>query len=765
MNSSLAAELVCCLIGGCAFCSALLPALGQEVRMGDCLLFMVVDLSILFLLSRRWWITPSLIAALLLIGSAVIRWFHLWEPLSEYVQGFIEWYKAAYPYTLPYSVNGSQFLVHLAFSFPVALVFYLYFRKLPFLPVWVLLSGALLLWMYFSAADNLLTVAAMLLIVCIVLISRANAGSINRRLKLSESIPTAAMQLTALAMAPLIVLFSFVLGPKEDGAWQSQALVNFVSDLQDAISFYGDGSSGYGSFGLGYAGLAPNNPVLGGDIEPDNRAVMQVKTSTPMLMAGAVYDGYNGWTWYDSGALGRFRFTSPLWRGKLREVFAIDKPSGRTARLYSDISKTAYLEVSMSVRSRSLFGGGKPERLELRSGDNSGVYFNAQGELFLTDQPSHAMYYTLRTRIFDRENADFDEKMRSLIQTAANSKDDEYEDICLTCLSVSETVEPFVIELAEEITADCETPYDKALALEHWLNENCRYTKTPGEPPEDRDFVSAFLETREGYCTYFASAMTVMARIVGLPARLVTGYGLKQADSRPDTTSYAATNATAHAWTQIYFYGVGWVNFDSTGWEFYEPVERDIPLPKNTETPVTPIVPELPEPEPELPEPEDAQPSVTPHAKKNQSGKITLLILCCDLAALLIFMLVRFILLFFRVETFYRRLNRHYPDNSVRADVCYRQILKQLVFLGLEMEASDTISSFCARVDEALRGDAEYESLQSVCKPVLLSRFARRRPRDMEIRKMCDYYILLERRLRKTLGVKNYILHRMFLGK
>ncbi len=766
-SGSLVAELICCLLGTAAFCSALLPALGQEVSMMECMLFALVDISIIFLLSRRWWITPALIVLIALAGAVAIRFFHVWEPAVKYVEGFIEWYDAAYPYTLPYSENGSQFLVHLAFSFPVTLVLYIYFRRLPFLPVWVLLSGALLVWMYLTKAEGFMAVAALLLMAGIVLIARTNAGSINRKLGSGEKIPTAAMQLTALALAPLVVLFSFALGPKEDGAWQSQGLVNLVEDVQDAMSFYGDGTSGVGSFDLSYSGLAPYGATLGGDVDPNNRTVMRVKTSTPVLLQGAAYDTYNGWGWYDSEAVGRFRFSSPLWRGKRRQVFAVGKPSSnKAADLYAKVCRNAYLEVSMAVRFTSLFTAGKPEGLVLRNGDDTDVYFNNQGELFLPDMPDVTLYYELRTRCFDREAEGFDDNMRALLEIAAASKDKDWDEICRTCLTVSESVEPFVAELVEEITADCLTPYDKALALEAWLTDNCTYTKTPGHPPTDRDFLSAFLESREGYCTYFATAMTVMARMAGLPARYVTGYGLKQADNRENTTSYTATNATAHAWTQIYFYGVGWVDFDASGWEFYELVERDQPVPKDPKTDVKPVIPEITEPEIDEPEEEDLQGEVLPtRRKKDKTGRIVLIILACDLAALLIFLAVRFVLMFFRVESFYYRLTHKYLDNGTRADVCYRQILKQLGFLGLKMAPADTITTFCTRADEALGEDPAQGSLQAVCEPVLLSRFARRKPRDPEIRKMCDFYIAMEQRLRKTLGMKKYIIHRMILGR
>ena len=767
-SASLAVELLCYLLGSCAFCSALLPALGQEVSMADCMLFAAVDLSVIFLLSRRWWIAPALIAAAALLGFGALWAFRLKDTVLEYVNGFIEWYNAAYPYTLPYSENGSQFLVHMAFSFPVTLVLYIYFRRLPFLPVWVLLSAALLVWMHYSGAENLLTAAALLLIVLFVLICRTNARSINRKLGRGEKIPASAMLVTAMALAPLAVLFAFAFGPKEEGAWQSRSLVNFVEDLGDVFSFYGEGSSSGGSFDLSYSGLSPNGFQLGGNIEPNNRPVLRVKTDTPILLAGAVYDTYNGYGWYDGWALGRFRFNSPLWRGKRREIFTIDKPSSNQALApYGKISKSALLDISMSVNFRSLFAGGKLERLSLQRADDSRIYFNTQGELYALEFPDYALTYTIRTRVFDREQENFDWNMHVLLKYASASRDREYEEIRQRYTTLSETIEPFAAELVEEIIAGSEDDYDKALAIESWIRENCTYTQTPGDAPGDRDFLSYFLETREGYCTYYATAMTLMARMAGLPARYVTGYGLKQADKVRDTTSYVATNATAHAWSQVYFYGVGWVDFDPTHWNFYEPVTKDAPEEEKPKPTARPDVLELPEPElpePELPEPETDHEPAAPK-KKDNTGKLLLIILGFDLAAFLVFLLVRFILLFFRVENFYRRLNRKYPDNAARADVCYRQILKQLGFLGLELQPADTILRFCARADEALAGERARYSLGTVCEPVVLSRFALRQPSDGELRRMCDYYIFLERVLRKKLGLRKYILRRMLLGR
>ena len=83
----------------------------------------------------------------------------------------------------------------------------------------------------------------------------------------------------------------------------------------------------------------------------------------------------------------------------------------------------------------------------------------------------------------------------------------------------------------------------------------------PDVPPDSQDFVTYFLYVgKEGYCTYYASAMTVMCRMAGLPARYVEGF-----EAQPAADGFAyVTGKDAHAWTEVYFKGFGWVPFDPT---------------------------------------------------------------------------------------------------------------------------------------------------------------------------------------------------------
>jgi transglutaminase-like putative cysteine protease len=117
-----------------------------------------------------------------------------------------------------------------------------------------------------------------------------------------------------------------------------------------------------------------------------------------------------------------------------------------------------------------------------------------------------------------------------------------------------------VRQRASEVTADAETPYDDAVAVEQYLEANKRYSLTVEQP--DGEVSEAFLfEMDAGYCTYYATTMVTMLRSQGVPARFVVGYtpGQQVGEDR-----WVARGLDSHAWVQVYFPEVGWVDFDPT---------------------------------------------------------------------------------------------------------------------------------------------------------------------------------------------------------
>jgi len=117
--------------------------------------------------------------------------------------------------------------------------------------------------------------------------------------------------------------------------------------------------------------------------------------------------------------------------------------------------------------------------------------------------------------------------------------------------------------LAARITAGMTKPYEKLEAIQAELNRRCRYDLEAPFQPENRDAVDFFLfSSKAGGCDQFASAFVVLARMNGLPARLVTGY--VPGDYNPFTGYYEVLAEHAHAWAEVYFPNYGWIAFDPT---------------------------------------------------------------------------------------------------------------------------------------------------------------------------------------------------------
>jgi transglutaminase-like putative cysteine protease len=112
---------------------------------------------------------------------------------------------------------------------------------------------------------------------------------------------------------------------------------------------------------------------------------------------------------------------------------------------------------------------------------------------------------------------------------------------------------------ADEVTQGAETPFDRAVALQQWFRSEFSYS-LDRRPGSSTRALQDFLEEKSGYCEQFAATMAIMARSLGIPARVGVGYlpGIEQ-----DGT-WTVTSRDSHAWPELYFDSVGWVRFEPT---------------------------------------------------------------------------------------------------------------------------------------------------------------------------------------------------------
>lgn len=147
---------------------------------------------------------------------------------------------------------------------------------------------------------------------------------------------------------------------------------------------------------------------------------------------------------------------------------------------------------------------------------------------------------------------------------------------------VATDISPEVATTAQQWTAGTTNPYDAAEAIEQHLR-TFTYSTQNGVVPSNEDAIVWFLEGKKGFCTFFASTMALMMRSLGMPARIASGVS----DGTFDTASheYVVRGTNLHVWTQVYFAGYGWINFEPT--QSFHVFDRPTAT-SQTATPVTP---------------------------------------------------------------------------------------------------------------------------------------------------------------------------------
>ncbi|MFC5450311.1 transglutaminase TgpA family protein [Paenibacillus aestuarii] len=339
----------------------------------------------------------------------------------------------------------------------------------------------------------------------------------------------------------------------------------------EAVPLLGKGISVSTTTADASSGYSRDDSKLGGGFRFDYTPVMTVETTYRTYYRGETRSFYNGKGW----ELGPAEKKLPL-------VRVNGAPLQTDPKWNVSLLKTK--EVTQSVVMERpdvfpvLFGGFATQQItEINKGENPFqqlLWSPRQAELRFTDKNNYPKDYKLvvQTPILDEPG------LREVNTNYA--QDPAWSDY----LQLPQELPERVKQLAVDITKTGTNNYDKAKLIERYLAEHYPYTNTPDESKgKSKDFVDRFLfEVKQGYCDYYSTSMTVLARSIGLPARWVKGYSSGIApvpdeirelgvfsqfgpDIDPNAAgTYTIRNSDAHSWVEIYFDGYGWISFEPT---------------------------------------------------------------------------------------------------------------------------------------------------------------------------------------------------------
>lgn len=335
-------------------------------------------------------------------------------------------------------------------------------------------------------------------------------------------------------------------GPLEDlGARMRAVFEQYFSFTHERIAF------SIGEKGYNRGGEVDGQAVamLGGPAQPDAEPVMRVTADGELLLRGTIRTTYTGYSWIDVTPKNRYLYFDITHRGVRGRVFDLDMESP------TDAFKTVSGEVELLDHGTStLFVPARMNRFTMDL--SNAVFYNSSGEMFMAREVEPGDHYGVQALV-----PIYGDGLKQAVLWGETSDDSRYSAILSANTALPDGIDERVYALTIDLTRDAGNAYDRAEAIANYLRGNMRYRLDVEYPPDGRDFVSWFvLDSKEGYCSYFASAMAVMGRIAGLPTRYVEGYL-----ARPGEDGTAVLSGRdAHAWAEVYFRGVGWVPFDAT---------------------------------------------------------------------------------------------------------------------------------------------------------------------------------------------------------
>jgi hypothetical protein len=327
-----------------------------------------------------------------------------------------------------------------------------------------------------------------------------------------------------------------------------------------------------------------------------------------------------------------------------------------------------------------------------------------------------------------------------------------------------------VRKLAAEITSSAKNDYDRVKAIEAYIAKNHIYTLEPGSLATDRDFVDYFLfEQKQGYCTYYASAMAVLVRSIGIPARYIEGYVLP---SQPivDTT-YEVTNKQAHAWVEVYFEGFGWIPFEPTSpvsQELYDTPEQVISM--ENSTPDAPDI-EQKKQDNDLTVEQEGESEVNNDtgatnistvSNAKSIGIIACILQLIKLIVWVIFPLVLWFIIFspIKQKIFLHSMQRLTPQQGVIE--MYNHLLRALAVQSLKIKTSETPLQYAYRID--LSNGFKPISFKTVTDIFIKARYSNMSIDEKEMQLVMDFYSTFPEQCKQRIGWLKYFVYNNLLG-
>ncbi|MBC7328050.1 transglutaminase domain-containing protein [bacterium] len=288
----------------------------------------------------------------------------------------------------------------------------------------------------------------------------------------------------------------------------------------------------------------PNSLLVGSGLPRGDNIILELKGDGPVLLKAGTYDYFTGRYWVKT----LFGFSTVSSQGGKFSLLPADPDIPKRKYHITLKEENPFLLPPLGFAGPFGFFGRRvnilsaPHPCELRFTSDVSPYFITIG-----------MDYTLSAVFMQRGEISYEVLCQPEIPLQAGF---------ISSIYYQKPLSPQTTELARKITAQQKDDLGKALAILNYLKTNYTYRLSGSPPPADNAVEWFLFKRKKGDCDFFASAMCILLREVGIPARVVVGYSVSEYDQERDV--WLARARDAHMWVEAYIKGKGWMTFDPT---------------------------------------------------------------------------------------------------------------------------------------------------------------------------------------------------------
>lgn len=753
-------------------------SMGIALPLWYTLFFSILSAFLLELIAWNKFTAIGIPVGLILIAGYV--WWMLDKDQKQYFVDYY-WWAIGFLYNGGKCPLGFGIALTAITSFLTTLYFWLFGRKLFFFPAVFALVVGFVLFKWLQGLDSVLVPGILACGGLILLWAKSFQRKTARKTK--TELPENGIALYLLPFAVLIVIISLISVPTDTArSWQNRQVYDMFERVNNYIADYTDFNRPRNSFSIATYGFMPMGNRLGGPVQLSDDDVLYVSASRRMLLRGVVYNSYAGNRWGDTTNSMPSRFTSSN-QAALDDAFDLNRPklSGSAADDIKRFIEPMTLYIRPVVNSASTLFVPYRGVTGITSDKLMAILpkFNAKGEAFSTYDVHAGYSYKVTANYLIYNVGGFDAMMESLMRQGLQDTQEHNDYIKKNYLALPDNIEKQVYDIVNAIVTGnpvlldsvkeqqaldakvttkttiiwmppkVENDYDKALAIKEFLMKNYTYTLLPAAPPENMDFVSYFIDhDRNGYCTYFASAMAVMARIAGIPSRYVEGYSMPS--KQPDDPAYVIKGNNAHAWAELYFEGIGWIPFDATpsgeaATETGDNSGNIMPMPTPTH--------------PAFDTGGDSNAGAAPQKALTWADIARFLWVLPAGAAALLLLWVLAMIVRAKVKTGLKHVLKKYADTGRCCAFYYFESLKLLEYYNYPVKKGETPYAYAARIDRWLRlGTGSFLKVAELISRLSYSNYA---PTENDLAFMAEFRRELAQYTYQTVGARYYLIHQV----